>query len=366
MPLEPYPRGKAWWARGRVELDGQPITDYLRISTGASTEAGAREWIAEETARIKRRHIVGDEPDTFTFDDAVLIYRAKPAEAKRLLRVLPELNGRAIATITPKEVRALGPKLMPECATDTWWREIVTPVRSVINNAHEEGYCPPVKIRGYSTQERVAQDEARGKASRVEKTPADRAWIEAFAAHADPYNAALAEFMFETAARISQAVKLEPQHLDLMKGRVWLAASKGHPAQWVAISRAMVVRLANLKAKAPRPRKGEKRGKPVVFGYARPTSMHSRWRTICKKAGIQYIPPHAAGRHGFYTEMRVRQRHDPITAAKAGRWADPALPDRIYAHSDADERAIREQVRTNRVQDTGKPPRKSKKRKRKA
>ena len=161
---------------------------------------------------------------------------------------------------------------------------------------------------------------------------------------ADVYNAALAAFMFETAARVGQAVQLRPQDLDLMNGRVWLAESKGHPAQWVAISRAMVVRLANLKAKQPRARSGLDRLAPRVFGYASATGMLAKWRTICKAAGIPYLPPHQAGRHGFYTEMRVRQGLDPISAAKAGRWADSTLPDRVYAHSDIDERRLREKI----------------------
>ncbi|QAX31808.1 site-specific integrase [Leisingera sp. NJS204] len=305
---------------------------------------------------MKRRHIVGEEADEFTFDDAVVLYRAKPADAKRLITILPHLTGRAVAGITPKEVRELGPKILPNCATDTWWREIVTPIRSVINNAHDDGKCPPIKIRGYGTKERVAQDKARGKQSRVEKTPSDRDWLDKFTTAADGYNAAMAQFMFETGARISQAVALVPKDLDLPRLRVWLGASKGHPAQWVAISEAMAAILVALPPKRPRARRGDQRLPPRVFGYAHPTSMHSRWRAICKQAEIDYIAPHAAGRHGFYTEMRVRQGLDPITAAKAGRWSDPTLPDRIYAHSDVDEREIRARAGTKPVQ----PPSKGK------
>lgn len=94
MPLEPYPRGRTWWVRGRIELDGQPITDYYRCSTGASTESGARDWIAAETARQRHRHITGDSAPALTFADAVLLYPARPAEAKKLMRVLPVLGDR--------------------------------------------------------------------------------------------------------------------------------------------------------------------------------------------------------------------------------------------------------------------------------
>jgi hypothetical protein len=57
------------------------------------------------------------------------------------------------------------------------------------------------------------------------------------------------------------------------------------------------------------------------------------------------------GRHGFFTELVVRQGVDPVTAAKAGRWSDPNLPMRIYAHAETDEADVRARFRTNHVQD---------------
>ncbi len=350
MPLEPFQRGATFWARGRVEFDGQPITDYYRCSTGAATEAGARAWIAEETDRQKRRHLLGDEADALTFAGAVMLYPAKPAEAKYLIPIVQEIGNRAVPGLTPQEIRDLARKLYPHAATDTMRRQVLTPVSAVINHAHDSGHCPPIRIKGFSAQDRIDQDKARGKVSRQERRPADRAWLDAFTAQAAPHLAALAEFMFETAARIGQATALRPQDLDLMQARVWMPASKGHPPQWVAISQAMVVRLANLPAKRPHDRQTGRKMPATVFGYASRTGPIAAWKTACKRAGIAYIPPHAAGRHGFYTEMRVRQGLDPITAAKAGRWSNPSLPDAIYAHSEVDERQIRDLAGTNPVQ----------------
>ncbi|MDJ0631061.1 MAG: tyrosine-type recombinase/integrase [Rhodobacter sp.] len=350
MPLEPFRRGNTWWARGRVEVDGRPVTGYYRCSTSASSEAGARAWIAEETDRQRRRHILGDAADQLSFAAAVMLYPAKPAEAKFLLPIVEAIGHRPAVAITPREARELAPRLYPAAATDTWRRQVLTPISAVINHAHDHGLCPPIRIKGFSAQERIDQDHRRGKLSRQERKPADRAWLDAFAAEAGPYLATLAEFMFETAARIGQAIALTPNDLDLPRGRVWLQASKGHPAQWVAISPAMVARLANLPARCPYDRVHRRRFPPTVFGYASRTGPLKAWRTACRRAGIDYITPHAAGRHGFYTEMRVRQGLDPITAARAGRWKDPSLPDGIYAHSDQDERDIRGRAGTNPVQ----------------
>lgn len=359
MPLEIYSRGNTWWVRGRVELHGRPITGYYRQSTGATSEAGARDWCRDEETRAIRRHLVGDETPGLTFADAVLLYRANAKTAKMLIPIVAEIGDTPLIDITPRLLRDLGPTLRPTVGTDTWWREVVSPARAVINNAHELGKCPPIKVKPYTQPQRVAQDEARGKQTRVERVPGSRAWLDAFRAHADPYNAALAAFMFETAARIGQAVALRPQDRDLQNCRVRLKAQKGHPEQWVTISRAMMIELANLPPKAPT---SKKTGLPMpkrVFGYATPTSYPTAWKSICKAAGIPYLTAHAAGRHGFYTELRVRQGVDPITAAKAGRWSDPTLPDRIYAHAEADEASIRERVRTPPVQTEKKKSRKA-------
>jgi len=285
---------------------------------------------------------------------AIELYDAKPAEAKRLIVIIEVLGddflARQVESITGKYLRDLG-RMMKQCAaTDTMWREVVSPIRAVINNAHDLGKCSSLRVKRYSENERIDQDVKRGKQSRVERTPGDREWIEAFCAHADIYNAAMARFMFETAARIDQTVSLTPGNLDLQNQRVRLKAAKGHPEQWVAISHQMMIDLANLPPKQPLNRKLGYKTETRVFGYGSSTGYNKRWRTICNQAGIPYLSAHAAGRHGFYTELRVRQGVDPVTAAKAGRWKDPTLPDRVYAHSETNEAELRERIRTGAVQ----------------
>lgn len=351
MPLEIYLRGQMWWARGHIEHNGRRISDYIRASTGSSSEAGARDWCQEQVDLHLRRLLLGDAAERLTFNEQVMLYKGTPQTAKLLIKILPRLGHRFVDTITPKEVKALGPVLYPKTSADTWHRHVVCPVRAVINNAHELGKGPPIRIRPYTRHERVAQDTKRGKTGRVKKTPSDRAWIDAFCAHAKPHDAALARFMFETGARIGQAVALLPKHLDLKKCRVWLAAAKGHDAQWVTISGAMAAELHALPPKQPFNRQTGERLLHRVFGYATSTSYRKAWSTACKKAGIEDLGAHAAGRHGFYTELRVRQGVDALTAAKAGRWSDASLPDRVYGHPETPEADLREMFRTNRVQE---------------
>ncbi|MCA0206027.1 MAG: tyrosine-type recombinase/integrase [Proteobacteria bacterium] len=266
-----------------------------------------------------------------------------------------------LGAITGALLKRLGPKLKPKACTDTWWREIVTPARAVINNAHELKGTPLLRVKRYDKFERIAQDERRRKTSRIERIPATRDWIEAFCAAADPYNAAMARFMFETAARIDQAVSIEPDDLRPRTCEVRIKAQKGHPEGWITVSPQMMAELIALKPKRPKNRKTGAILPPRVFGYGSPTGYNNRWKTICKQAGIPYLSAHRAGRHGFYTELVVRQGVDPVTAAKAGRWSDATLPMRIYAHAEADEAEVRARFRTKYVQQTEPQPAKHKK-----
>lgn len=349
MSLKAYPRGSVWWAKGRVEYNGLPITDYIRTSTEASTEAGAGQWIKAREEREIRRHLLGDEA-TLTFADAVVLYHATPDMAEKLMPLLDELGDTFVKDITPKAVRDLGPKLYPGNCTDSWRRWVITPVRAVINNAHDAGKCGPIRIKGYSPEERVAQDKLRGKPSRVERKPGSWDWLLAFRQHADRRAAALALFMFTTGARIGQAVAMHPKdHLDLQKGMACIPGAKGHPDRWIKIPVELVVELANLQPKTPRGWP-QKRANLRVFGYASRTGPLKTWKYACKAAGIEYLPPHSAGRHGFGQEFNVRQPVDEKAAGQYGGWSDTGLMKRTYTHAEDADAKINDSFRTGLVQ----------------
>lgn len=336
MPLEPYLRGATWWAKGRIEYNGQAIGDYVRCSTGAPTEAGARRWCADEEERRIRGFLLGGEAPPLTFADAVLLYPASSKEAAYLEPILDHLGAHCVNDITPKTVRDLGPTLYPNAAADTWTRQVVTPVRAVINNAHDldRKRCNPIRIKGYDREERVEQDLARGKPSRVKKTPGSWEWLLRFRQHADRRCAALALTMFVTGARISQAIAMHPKgHCDLQNARICIPGAKGHDDRWLDIPTELVVELANLPPLYPRGVE-RKRKNLRLFGYADRSSPRKAWATACKKAGIPFIPFHAAGRHGFGQEMNVRQPIDPKAAGEFGGWADTGLMQRTYTHAE--------------------------------
>lgn len=348
--LRAYRRGATWWAKGRVEYNGRPISGYIRESTGAFDETGARDWIAEREDRERRRHLIGEEEQPLTFAAAVMMYQATPLMARYLKPLVRELGPIRCDRITPGMIRDLGPKLYPNACTDTWRRWVVTPARAVINNANDKGKCPPIKIKGYSEQERIAQDKKRKKASRLERRPGDWAWLLRFRQVAPQRHGALALFMFATGARVGQSIQMGPKHLaKLEEGKVIIPGAKGHKDREIAIPPELVAELANLAPKVPRGWERTERNKRV-FGFASSCGPLKAWQRACKEAGIPYLSPHAAGRHGFGQEYNVRQPVDEKAAGQFGGWSDLGLMKRTYTHAEGVEDKIHAAFRTGLVQ----------------
>lgn len=361
--LRKYLRGRTWWVKGRIE----GVDHYYRESLGTSDAAVAEAEVDRIKREARKRAILGvDAPspeDELTFSSAVMLHHSKPRDALYLAKILPHLGSTKVKEINSQTIKRLARRLYPTASTDTWHRQVVVPVRSVINNAHEEGLCAPLRVKAFSKNERMQQDRVRGKDSRVPKQPGSWEWALAFAEHADPRCAAMALFMFTKGARISQVLEMrDPQDMDLQNFRLRLPAAKGHPAQWVTVLPIVAVAIANI----PKPR-GKVASKRVFkYGGGRSGWLYEEWRRACTAAGIPYLSPHAQGRHGFGTETIVRQSVDPATAARDGRWASAKVMLDTYSHPDETGVRVRdafaaglEAARTKPVQEKSEKPAKA-------
>lgn len=361
MPLEIYLRGRVWWVRGHLADAGE----YIRESLGTSDEALAQAEVRKIEDKARQRRILGHlaprPEDELTFAEAVLLYPAGAKDAEYLKPLVRREGKTRVRDMTPTYILQIGPAMMPRASTDTWHRQIVTPIRSVINHAHGLGKCPPIKVRAYTERERVKQDESRGRQSRVERVPGSWPWLLAFCDAAAPRDAALAYFMFRHGYRITQSIAMtRSRDMNLSAGRVRVHAAKGHAAHWVDIDPEEVVMIANL----PVPPRGQAKDRIFTIAGGRSGALYRRWKATCERAGIPYLSPHAAGRHGYGTEMIVRQKIDPVSAAE-DKWSSPSVMLKTYAHPvDASAvvrdafRAGLEAARTRPVQPKSKNPRK--------
>ena len=337
MPLQPYNRDGKWWAKGKVELDGQAITGYYRCSTKVLSEQAAWQWCANESERQQRLHILGpeagDEEGPLTFSSAVMLYEMNPKTAGYLLPIVDKIGETEISKITPKMVRELAREMYPDDGVSTWVRQVVTPVRSVINNAHDLGKCPPIKIKGYSREERTRQDNRRGSTGRTKYPPGSWEWLLQFREHAERRVSALALTMFCTGARISQAMEMTPDHLDLARNKICIPGAKGMGDRWLDAPEFLMEELKALPDLYPRgwEHKLENRR---LFGYAERSSPRKAWDKAISKAKIEHLPFHSAGRHGFGQEMNVRTPIDEKASSSYGGWSDIKLMKGTYTHAE--------------------------------
>jgi integrase len=354
MPLELIRRkdSDVWHIRGRIEEI--PNCQYIRKSTGKTRKADAETYLAWFKQQEIRAFYASDLPEKekpFLFADAVELYNPTPEFAGYLLKVMPYLENIPVSEITGTMVRDLGPVISPRNSTDTWRKQIINPVRAVINNAHDLGKCDALTVKGFTIQDREKQDQRRGKQSRPEKVPGDWNWILKFRKHTDLRFGLLAQFMFETAARISQALAITPDDLDLKNCLVSMPPAKGFPRTPVKLSKELAAELTQLKPRRPRRTGNPDQARPVLlFGYASRGSVYKRWKRVCNAAKIDVRMPHAAGRHGFATEMLNRQGIDPHSVAKQGRWADTRLLFETYGHAEDAENKVQKGLSTGRAQ----------------
>ena len=308
MPHEIYKRGKIWHYRGST------ANGRFRGTTRTADKAIAQRIAAEAEARAHKRHLDGPGAH-LTFAQAATSYLDAGKSARFLLKLAGHFNDTPMRDIGAGQIKAAALKIYPGAKGATRNRQVIAPMLAIINHAAELGWCNPVKVTRFPVDPKI-------------KTPATREWVEAFAAQAVadglPHLAALCLFMFGTAARIGEAVRMTWADIDLQARTAELSGNK--PKPWTRTAHlppAVMAALANIG--------GNRCPDDLVFGYAESGSVKKTWDNVIVRAGIARLTPHCC-RHGFATTM-LRAGFDPVTIAKRGGWKDPAIVVRTYGHA---------------------------------
>lgn len=288
--------------------------ERIRKSLGTSVEATAKEQLAQFEAKLWKRHSYGDEA-VRTFEEAALSYLKQGGEGRYVPKVLTHFKGRAVGKITPGEIRKAAIEVYPDAGPSTRNRQFITPARSIINHAHELGWCGAVSVKTFEVPK-----------SRKNK-PVDRAWLDTFLAESDrrklPHLSALVLFMHQTGARISEAIRVEGDYIDLGKRMVVLEKTKTDEMHPRYLTAELVARIAALT-----PTKGVR-----IFGYTDRQAPNRSIKRICAHLGIKYHSNHAVGRHSFATNA-LKGGAEIKEAMDAGGWKSAALFMETYVHSD--------------------------------
>lgn len=306
MSLRLYRRGKVWHYRGTV------AGKLLRGSTRTSDRTAAQQIAARKESDRWQGSLDGPEA-VLTFATAAALYLSAGRPKRFVSRVLDHWKETPVRLINSGAVRQAAITLLPKAGNATRNRQVIVPTQAIINHAASLDQCRPLRVKRFPIIRR-------------EKEPATWEWIEAFMANARPHLAALACFMFLTGARISEALDVTWEDLNLAKSQARIRSGKlGGSERLAHLPPPLVAAIANI----PEPRDG------TVFRYSSRNTAKPSWRKAIERAGIKPLSFHAC-RHGFATAM-LHAGVDPITTAKRGGWKDAAHLFKTYGHAMEDE-----------------------------
>ena len=137
-----------------------------------------------------------------------------------------------------------------------------------------------------------------------------------------PHLSALVLFLHYTGTRISEAIRLTGEHVDL--GNRIAVLEKTKESEWEVrhLTAELVGRLAALKPKA-----GVR-----VFGYTDPKAVNRVAKRVAERAGVTKLSTHSFGRHSFATNS-LELTGDIKGTMDASGWKSAKLFMETYVHS---------------------------------
>lgn len=296
----------------RGAFAGQDIHE----STGTSSKVEANQILKGRKREILERCELGERA-TITFETAALSYMDFTGQERFIDPLLEHFGqGTVLAKIKQKDADTAARKLHPKGANATLVRQVYTPLIAILRHAAHMDWCELPAIK-------------KPKIEHVLVEPATEEWFDKVLPHCSPKLGGLLTFLSFTAARISEALRLQWENIEyIWEGdelvEVWANIGRdkrGRPYR-VALHQAVVVALANLPGE-------HKTGQ--VFEYANRSCVYGPTKTACTRAGVEYKATHASGRHVFAARW-LANGGTLVGLKDAARYSNISTPDKYYGH----------------------------------
>ena len=297
-----------WYLRGTVR--GVTVDE----STGVADRKAAETIRAQREWEIIQASIHGRKA-TASFLEAAVAYMEAGGERRYLKRLINHFGNLPLAKIDQAAIDHAAKILCPSAAPSTVNCQIHTPVSAVVKHAAARGLCE------YKQIERPRQP--RGRVRWLTPSEADRL-IAACSEHLRP----LVIFLLYTGARLSEALYIDWQQIDLARGQVQFLATKNGDLR---VFPASAGRRYPCKP-SPSPWEVFRRpdGKPYVRKADRSGGqIKTAFQGACRRASIVDLSPHDC-RHTWATWHYAANR-DLVALMELGGWKSEKMVLR-YAH----------------------------------
>lgn len=297
-----------WYLRGTIR--GRIVDE----STGTGDRRKAEEIRTRREAELLEESINGRRAVS-TFASAAESYLKQGGEVRYLGALLTHFGDTKLSLIDQTAVDRCAQALKPRAAPSTINRQIHTPISAVLKHAASRGLCESRPI------ERPRQPS--GKTRWLTVAEAERL-IASSSAHLRP----LVVFMLYTGARLSEALYLDWDALDLARAHVDFLDTKNGEPRGVPLHPLALSVLANLPHRSGAVfRKPD--GLPYPIKEDGGGQIKTAFKAACRRGKVRYATPHTL-RHTWATWF-YQEHRDLARLQELGGWKSLSMVQR-YAH----------------------------------
>lgn len=306
MGLTIIQRGKYWYVRGTVA--GRTVYE---------TTKATRKSAAEEYRRQLEAGLIAEERDKGkkTFADAVEAYIRKGGEERFTEKLKDRLGPFPLDDLGQEVIDRTARDLYPAVKTSSLKRFAYDPFCAVMNYAASLGWTPYRKIK-------------KPKAVRPSPKWATPEWFERFWPACSPQLLALTTFLAYTGCRVTEALSLTWDRVDLENASAYIPDTKTKTPRTVHLPPIVMERLQAI------------RGESKVFPWGKKDAVNQAIRRAVNRANkgkeeddqIEYLSSHKLGSHTYATWMRKYAGLDQRGLVGTGRWKS-LQSTMVYTHT---------------------------------
>lgn len=290
---------------------GTEFGEYVDRSTGASERREAAKTLALWREEAKRRSVVGSKKTGPTFASAAFAYMQAGGEKRFVKPLLNRLKETPLSEIDQSLIDMIASEIYPGATAATRNRQVYSPVSAILRRA---GVVLALR------RPKGAQGERR-----TDYLSTDDAFklIDASAA-LNPRFGALLTFLLYTGVRLSEALRLRPEDVDMRRATALIRQTKNGKPVTVHLPEPVLAALRGLS------------GAGSVFRLTKSGRLYNLLAEAEKAAGLA-LPSRAAFhifRHTHATWRRLHTGADTSALVNTGLWASRSAAS-IYEHLDA-------------------------------